>query len=226
MPSEDNEQLRGELDPNSVAVETVGLEQIRSDIEALAARDPDIARAYAEIGCPERRNRPAGFATLLRIIVSQQLSVAAVAAIIARLENLCSPLAPEPFLALSEQALRDCGLSLRKVEYGRSLAEKISTGHLDLVSLSTLDDEQAIAQLTALRGIGRWTAEIYLLFSLERTDIWPEDDLALQISLQRLKQLPTQPNRRTMRAYGEAWRPWRSAGARFLWHYYRKTPVV
>ncbi len=190
-------------------------------IDRLAGVDPDIAAAVARIGYPIPRQRPPGFATLLRIMVAQQVSTKSAAAIWGRLEAACAPeVAPTRFLALDEAALQAIGLSRRKMAYGRGLAEALAAGKLDLDRLATDPEEAAIAALCALHGFGRWSAEIYLLFALGRTDSFPADDLGLQVGMQRLKRLDTRPSRSVMDQLAEPWRPWRGCGAIFLWHVY------
>ncbi|MDH3659291.1 MAG: DNA-3-methyladenine glycosylase 2 family protein [Alphaproteobacteria bacterium] len=189
-------------------------------IDRLASIDADVAAVVARIGYPIPRLRPPGFATLLRIMVSQQVSTRSAVAIWGRLEAALGEPAPERYLALDAQALRAVGLSGRKIEYGQGLATAVSTGALDLDGLATLPHEDAIAELCSLKGFGRWSAEIYLLFALSRTDSWPADDLALQVGMQRLKGLSERPDRKAMDALAEAWRPLRGCGAILLWHVY------
>ena len=132
---------------------------------------------------------------------------------------------PDGFLALDDAVLKTIGLSRQKMRYGRALAEDVLARRIDLRALTRMDDDDAAAHLTQAKGIGRWTAEIYLLFALRRPDIWPADDLAVQAAAQRLKNLAERPAGETMRALGEPWRPYRSAAARFLWHLYRHPGV-
>jgi DNA-3-methyladenine glycosylase II len=188
----------------------------------LGARDADIAAAWAVVGDPPPRRRPKGFPGLLGSIVAQQVSAASARAIWARL-NAAGPPTPERFLALSDADLRAIGFSRGKVLYARGLAEAIVAGRLNFRRLHRLPDEAAIAELMELKGIGRWTAEVYLLFGLQRLDVWPADDLALQVAVQRLKRLRDRPNRVALVSIAEPWRPWRGAAARFLWHYYHRT---
>jgi len=190
-------------------------------IDRLAEVDQDVARALARIGYPAPRQREPGFATLLRIMVAQQLSTKSAAAIWARLEAACgSAVSAQRFLELEEAAFRTVGFSRQKMAYGRALAEAIAGGALDLETLAAAPEDDAIAAISALRGFGRWSAEIYLLFALGRADIFPADDLGLQVGMQRLKRLEERPNRKAMDALAEAWRPLRGCGAIFLWHYY------
>ena len=187
----------------------------------LAAADADVARAIERVGLPAPRARPPGFATLLRIITAQQLSTKAAAAIQGRLDAaLAGRVEPAAYLALDDAALRTCGLGARKVVYGRALAEALASGRLDLDGLATAPDEAVIEALTALPGFGRWSAEIYLLFALDRLDVLPADDLALQIGFQRLKRLDARPKAKAFRIATESWAPWRGAGSILLWHFY------
>ena len=200
-------------------------ESLRPALEALAARDADIARQFAACGLPPVRRHQTGFGGLLRIIMAQQVSTASAAAITARLNAAVRPLTPSGFLALNDDALRRIGLSGQKIRYGRALAEDVLERRIDLRRLHRLDDDEAIAHLTQAKGVGHWTAEIYLLFALRRPDVWPAGDLAVQVALQRLKNLETRPDATAMRALGEAWRPHRSTAARFLWHFYRHAGI-
>jgi len=198
---------------------------LRKPLEQLAEVDADIARAYGQVGLPPPRSHEPSFAGLMRILVAQQISVAAARNIIARLEAAAQPLTPANFLALGDDEARAIGLSGQKVRYGRALASAITDGTLDLAALKAADDESAISALVAVTGIGQWTAEIYLLFALRRPDVWPAGDLAIRNSLQRLRGLEERPGIAETREAGEAWRPYRSAAARFLWHYYRHPGV-
>ncbi len=200
----------------------MGLEAsvLREGLDAIAAHEPAIARALAACGYPEPRIRPTGYATLLRTIVGQQVSVAAAASVWAKLETLLGERVPaERLLAADFDALRACGLSRQKQGYARSLCELVATGALDLDALSA-DDEEAIAQLTRIKGIGRWSAEIYLLFAEGRPDIWPAGDLAVQAGLHKLLGLDERPSEKATREIAEAWRPHRGAAAIFTWHCY------
>jgi len=208
---------------NDVAAADLTLSRTRLDtaLDALAAADPDVARAIERVGRPPLRRRPAGFPTLLRIITAQQLSTKSVAAIHGRLEAaLDGVVTPNAYLGLNDACLRGCGLSARKVQYGRHLATTIADGRLDLDTLVGLDDETVIETLTALPGFGRWSAEIYLLFALDRLDVLPADDLALQVGYQRLKGLDDRPGGKVFRSLAESWAPCRGAGSILLWHFY------
>jgi DNA-3-methyladenine glycosylase II len=194
-------------------------------VEELAARDADFARVHGQVGIPSLRSRPAGFATLLKIICAQQVSTASARAIIGRLEAAAKPLTAESFLTLDDVVLQGIGFSRAKAAYGRGLAEAVRDGHLRLKSIARMDDETAIEALVQIKGIGRWSAEIYLLFALRRPDLWPVDDLAIVEAVRRLKGLDERPTRAEMIDLGEAWRPWRSVAARMLWHYYNTVPA-
>ena len=195
-------------------------EQLRAGIDAAAHAEPGFARTVAAVGYPEPRIRPTGYQTLLRTIVGQQVSVAAAASVWRKLEaELGEAMEPHELLARDFDALRACGLSRQKQGYVRSLCELVVTGALDLSSLPQ-DDEAAITELTRIKGIGRWSAEIYLLFAEGRPDIWPAGDLAVQAGLHRILDLPARPSEKETRALAEAWRPHRGAVAILTWHAY------
>ncbi len=187
----------------------------------LAERDRDIAQAVDLCGLPPRRRGALGFPGLLKIIVSQQVSTASAAAILRKLRETLPRTTPQAFLSLGEAELKAAGFSRAKMHYCRALAEDILAGHIKLYDLHEMADDAAVSHLSTAQGIGRWTAEIYLLFSLRRPDIMPAGDLALQTAAQRMKGLDARPNEKALRALAEAWRPYRSAAARFLWHAYR-----
>ena len=199
---------------------SLSVEQLRDGLDALATIEPAFARGVAAIGYPQPRIRDRGYQTLLRTIVGQQVSVAAANSIWAKLETkVGSGLAPEAVAAAPDDLLREAGLSRQKASYAKSLAEHVASGSIDFASLPA-DDEEAIAQMTAIRGIGRWSAEIYLLFAEGRGDIWPAGDLAVQIEVGKLLGLPERPSERETRRRAEPWRPHRGAAAIFTWHSY------
>lgn len=189
-------------------------------IAMLTRCDPDFARILAIAGVPRFARRPAGFGTLLHIILEQQVSVAAAAAMWAKLAAYCVPLTPERFLTLDDTTLKACGFSRQKMAYGRHLAAAIRDGRFDPESVAEADDEAAITVLIKLDGIGRWSAEVYLLFALARPDIWPAGDLGLQLGVQWLKELDSRPSANALRALAEPWRPWRAVAACLLWQFY------
>lgn len=195
-------------------------EQIAAGLDAVAAREPGIAAALARAGYPEPRIRATGYRTLLRTIVGQQVSVAAAASVWTKLEALLGEeMAPHDLLARDHDALRACGLSRQKQGYARSLCELVAAGSLDLDHLPA-DDDEAIAALVQIKGIGRWSAEIYLLFAEGREDIWPAGDLAVQAGIGRILALAERPSEQATRALAEPWRPHRGAVAIFTWHCY------
>jgi len=197
-------------------------QQLHAALDALAAIEPGIASALAVTGYPDARIREPGYATLLRTILGQQVSVAAAASVWNKLEALVGPECPPAgLLAHDFDALRACGLSRQKQGYARSLAELVLSGDLPLDALPA-DDEEAIAYLTQVKGIGRWSAEIYLLFAEGRTDIWPAGDLAVQEGVGRLLKLDARPSEKDIRIIAERWRPHRGAAAIFTWHIYAK----
>jgi len=200
-------------------------EQVINDIDSIARVDAEVARALGAIGYPRPRIRAQGFETFFSTIVSQQISTEAAAAIMQRVRKLLPRINASSLLDLPENALREAGLSMRKVEYAQGLARAILDGDFIPGDLPTLNNDEAIQAITALRGFGVWSAEIYLMFSLQRNDIFPADDLALQVALQRLKGLEQRPTSKQARSLIEHWSPRRSAGSLFLWHYYRGAPV-
>ena len=195
-------------------------ERLREDLDALALREPRLAAQIARIGYPEARIRTRGYKTLLRTIVGQQVSVAAAASMWRKLEaELGEDFTPACLLARDFDTLRACGLSRQKQGYARSLCELVAAGDLDFENLPA-DDEDAIALLTRIKGIGRWSAEIYLLFAEGRPDIWPAGDLAVQEGVKRLLGLAERPSEKATRTLAEDWSPRRGSMAIFTWHYY------
>ena len=194
--------------------------QIKDSLDAVAAQEPGIARALAAAGYPEPRIRDRGHVTLLRAIVGQQVSVAAAASMWNKLAaEVGEDVAPAELLARDFDTLRACGLSRQKQGYARSLCELVAAGAIDFTALPA-NDEEAIALLTQIKGIGRWTAEIYLLFAEGRPDIWPAGDLAVQEGVRRILGLEARPSEKETRVLAEPWRPHRGATAIFTWHYY------
>jgi DNA-3-methyladenine glycosylase II len=190
--------------------------------EGLAALggDPVFAVILERAGPPRFRRRRNGFETLLHIILEQQVSIDAAAAMFRRLNEECRPLSPASFLELDEPTLRRCGFSRQKAAYGRGLAEAVASGSLDFARLAATPDDDALAALVALKGIGRWSAEIYLIFALGRDDIWPAADLGLQFGVAAELALGTRLGERELREVGERWRPWRTVAACLFWQSY------
>ena len=199
------------------------LRTMQNDLRALAGDDAQVAAALERFGYPELRRRPPGFDTLLRAIVFQQISIHAAAAIWKRIEAAVVPLTAAAYCATGDDVIRACGFSRQKLLYARSLAELVASGEVPLEALDQMEDEEAVEQLVKIKGVGRWTAEVYLMFALGRRDMWPADDLGLIVGMQRLKNLRKRPDRKRMLKLGEAWRPRRSAASHLLWHYFHKT---
>ena len=193
---------------------------IKSHVEALASREPAFARVVEKHGVPPPRKSEPGAHTLLRTIVGQQVSVAAARSMWSKLEAAYgSPPDLMLLLAATDEEMRAAGMSRQKAGYIRSLAELVTSGELDLDNLPE-DDEEAIALLTKIKGIGRWSAEIYLLFAEGRSDVFPAGDLAVTIELGRLMGLPDKPTEKQLRELAESWRPYRGAAAVLAWHSY------
>ena len=194
---------------------------LKAELRQAALLDPGLQRLLDALGCPEPRAREPGFATLLRIIVSQQLSTGVAAAIWRRIERLCrAPVTHRKILNRGADPLRQCGLSRQKVQYTLELAQRVRQKTLDLKNLHHLDAESAISELLTVRGIGRWSAEIYAMFALGHADIFPSGDLALQVAVQRYESLDARPDAGTTSALAEKWSPHRSSVALLMWKYY------
>ncbi|MEM8723893.1 MAG: DNA-3-methyladenine glycosylase 2 family protein [Pseudomonadota bacterium] len=195
-------------------------QQIKDGLDAVASDDAHIAAELERIGYPEPRLRDRGYKTLLRTIVGQQVSVAAAASMWNKLEaELGEDFTPGCLLKRDFDTLRSCGLSRQKQGYARSLCELVEAGEIDFDALPD-DDEEAIAELTRIKGIGQWSAEIYLLFAEGRADMWPAGDLAVQEGIKRLLDMAERPNEKELREIGERWRPHRGPVAIFTWHFY------
>ena len=200
-------------------------EQLKTSLDALAAREPVFAEALARAGYPEPRMREPGYETLLRTIVGQQVSVAAAASMWAKLEAALGDTSdPKLMLEASDELLRSAGLSRQKSGYARSLAGLVASGELNLAHLPE-DDEEAIAALMKIKGIGRWSAEVYLLFAEGRPDIWPAGDLAVMREVGVLLGLDERPDEKRTRELAEPWRPHRGAAAIFAWHHYKMVAI-
>ena len=198
------------------------MDTFQADLEALIEKDAAMARAFELAGFPASRSRAPGFPSLLRIIVNQQLSVHAARAIWDRLEKGLGRVTPKAVLGASDDDLRAFGLSRGKVRYARALGEAVAAGKLDLDGLDSLDDNAVRGELTKITGVGRWTADIYMMFALGRRDVWPAGDLALAEATGRLLRLPARPGPKEMDEIGIKWRPWRTAAAVMLWHFLKR----
>ncbi|QNQ10196.1 DNA-3-methyladenine glycosylase family protein [Sphingomonas alpina] len=195
-------------------------DQLRTALDALSKTEPAFATALARVGYPEPRIRERGYATLLRTIIGQQVSTKAAQSVWNKLEGLVGSLDdPDNITRATDEQLREAGLSRQKASYARSLAEEVTSGRLDFANLPA-DDEEAVAALVRIKGIGRWSAEVYLLFAEGRADIWPAGDLAVQIEVGRILGHDARPSEKLTRELAEAWRPHRGAAAIFAWYHY------
>lgn len=194
---------------------------MRAALDALVAHDPRLARIEAAAGPLPWRVRTGGFAGFLQIVVGQQISNQAALAIWRRLAALPGALDPAGLLGLNEATLRGAGLSRPKVAHARSLARAFADGQLSAAALAALPDREATAAITAIRGLGPWTAEVYLLFALQRQDVFPAGDVALAGAAAELLGLSHRPDPKALRLLAEAWRPSRALAARLLWHHWR-----
>jgi DNA-3-methyladenine glycosylase II len=193
----------------------------RAALDRLIAGDPDLAGIERRAGPLPWRTRAPGFPGLLQAIVAQQISNQAAAAIWGRLRAIGGALEPAGMLGLSDESLRAAGLSRPKIVHARVLAGAFLDGTLDPAAIAAMDDEAAVAAIAAVRGLGRWTAEVYLLFALGRPDVFPAGDIALAASAAHLKGLAARPNPVALRALADGWRPARALAARLLWHHWR-----
>ena len=205
---------------------TITEETLARGLRFLSGRDRDMARILSELGPPPMWSREPGFPTLIHIILEQQVSLASARAAFQRLLAVAKPLTPHKFLSLDDGSLKAIGFSRQKIVYGRHLSTSIIEGQLDLGDLGALEDEKARAQLLKIKGIGHWTADIYLLMALHRRDIWPGGDLALAVAVQRIRRLPSRPSPLELESISAPWRPWRAVAARLLWHYYLSGPKI
>ena len=186
----------------------------------IARADRDLAGVLARHGMPPRWGRDPGFATLVQIILEQQVSLASGRAAFIRVLAVAGTMTPERVANLSEAQLRRAGLTRQKAAYVRGLARSIVRGEFDLAAVARMDDDAAHAELIKLKGIGPWSADIYLLMALGRRDIWPRHDLALASAMREVKRLRSLPTPERQLEIAEAWRPWRAVAARLMWHHY------
>ncbi len=193
---------------------------LRAAVHDLASRDPDLGEVVARFGPPPLWAREPGFATLVHLVLEQQVSLASAQAAFDRLRAAVDPVEPTGFLRLDDAALLAIGFSRQKARYGRALASALLDGSLDLAALPTLDDDAVDAALTKVPGIGPWTATIYRLMVLRRPDAWPVHDIALAQAIAEVRGLDRRPAAAEMHDLAEGWRPWRAVAARILWHHY------
>lgn len=195
-------------------------ESYAAALRELASRDEHLAEVLERHGAPPMWSREPGFATLLYIILEQQVSLASARATYDRLLKAVKPLTPRRFLKLNDAELKKIGFSRQKTLYSRLLAEELVARRLDLASLAEMEDAAVRTRLTALKGIGPWSAEIYLLMALSRADAWPIHDLALAAAVQQVKKLKRRPSPERLEKMSQAWRPYRAVAARVFWHHY------
>ena len=200
--------------------ETLTDERLQRAVRILCRRDPDLARVHRECGTPPLWAREPGFQTLVLIILEQQVSLASARAAFSRLQQSISRVTPRRVLTLDDLALKTIGFSRQKASYVRHLAEAIIKRRFRPATLRRMSDQGAREVLLALKGIGFWSADIYLMMALRRPDIWPSGDLALATAAQEVKQLHKRPSPEELEELGNAWRPWRAVAARLLWHHY------
>lgn len=193
-------------------------------VTQLCQRDPDLNRIVVAIGPPPMWVRKQGFSTLVYIILEQKVSIVSAKAVYQRLMEVMERRTPQEFLRLNDSQLKLIGLSRQKIHYCRLLAESILAGALDLSALRRMSDDAVHAKLTSLKGIGPWSADVYLLTALRRPDIWPSGDIALAAAAQRVKRLRSRPTPEKLDILGRRWTPWRSVAARLLWHHYLHAP--
>jgi len=192
----------------------------------LGAADADLQKIIDEYGYPPFWSRPNSFESLVHIILEQQVSLASALSALNKLKERVQELTPGRVLLLTDEEMRACYVSRQKSSYIRYLAEALLSGSLNLEELQDLSDEQVRAKLVALKGIGNWTADVYLMFAFQRADIFPIGDLAAVNALKRVKQLPADIEVPKMLAITEQWKPYRTLAAMLLWHYYLSVPKV
>ena len=193
-------------------------EGLAAAAKALAQRDPHLAAIHQIHGVPPMWARRPGFPTLLRIVLEQQVSLVSARAMFARLKSNVNPFTPQGFGAAGEDYLRTLGLTRQKAHYCVQVAQAFTNG--DLNQIAKMNDDDANQALLRIKGVGPWTANIYLLMALRRPDIWPDGDIALATALGRLRKMNPRPSFSELAKIAEAWRPYRSVAARMLWQYY------
>ncbi len=186
----------------------------------LANADADLKQILVQFGNPPMWSRPPGFPTLIYIILEQQVSLASARIAFERLKAAIEPLTPATFLTLDDLKLKEIGFSRQKIGYCRELARLILDGRLDLEALKDKKDSEVRETMLKIRGVGSWTSEIYLLMALNRSDAWPDGDLAIRKSVQQVKRLDEIPTSEVLDEISRPWQPWRAVAARLLWHHY------
>jgi len=194
--------------------------QLQKAVNVLAEVDADLKNIVGKFGAPPLWDREEGFHTLVRIILEQQVSLKSAKATYDKLVAKTNPLTPQKFLEISDSQLKAFGFSRQKSSYCRNVANALLDGSLNLTALRKMENEAVKSELIRIKGIGDWTADIYLLMVLKRPDVWPQSDLALAIAMQKIKKLDMRPNNNEMKLISKNWKPWRAVAARILWHFY------
>ncbi|PXX89626.1 DNA-3-methyladenine glycosylase 2 family protein [Marinobacter vulgaris] len=200
--------------------EQISENTLRSGTENLAERDPDLNGIFMRLGYPPLWTREPGFASLVRIILEQQVSIKAAATMFERLASQLGDVSAESILDAGEKGLRGLGLTRQKSRYCAELARQTASGELQLEQLGALDDEQGRKRLLSVPGLGPWTVDIYYMMALRRPDVWPRGDLALASAIQDIKQLGSRPTPEAQLMFARQWSPWRAVAARMLWMHY------
>jgi DNA-3-methyladenine glycosylase II len=212
------------MDNSIYSVSALTDEMVLLGIGELVKVDADLSRLYDQLGAPPLWGREPGFPTLIHIILEQQVSLASAQAAFNRLLFAAAPLTPPRFLEFDDAELKQFGFSRQKTNYSRGLARDILEGRLDLDQLMNWDDDVVRRELLRIKGIGHWSADIYLLMALRRPDVWPTGDLALATAVQSVKKLESVPTQEQLEKMSLPWRPWRAVAARMFWHYYLSSP--
>ncbi|AKV95392.1 DNA-3-methyladenine glycosylase 2 family protein [Marinobacter flavimaris] len=199
---------------------TINDETLRMGVDVLAERDSDLYRIRDRLGYPPLWAREPGFASLVHIILEQQVSIKAAATMFQRLASHLGSVTPELVQKAGESELRQVGLTRQKARYCVELANRVASGALELLKLDTLDDAQGRSHLLDIPGLGPWTVDVYYMMALRRANVWPQGDLALASALQDIKQLEARPTRDEQLVFAEQWKPWRAVAARMLWMHY------
>ena len=206
--------------PSAVSLKPLTQKSLARAARELAARDELLAAIHANHGDPPLWRRATGFSTLVHIILEQQVSLKSAKAMLGRLEASIQPFTPERFIELGDECLRGLGVTRQKSAYLLHLSNSITSGELSFTKLARMSDEDARVVLTRIKGIGLWSADVYLLMAMRRADIWPAGDLALAVAMKELKDLPHRPGPIELEKLAEQWRPHRAVAARMLWQYY------
>jgi len=201
-------------------IKTLDRQSLAEACEKLAENDSDLALIFETYGTPPLWAREASFATLIHIILEQQVSLASADAAFNKLKDKLGEITPENVLRLSDEELKACYFSRQKTVYARALAQAVLDGSLNLKALENLPDAEAKAELKKIKGVGEWTSDIYLLMALLRADVMPKGDLALHVAYKKLKKLESAPHSDEFQRIAEQWKPYRAAAARLLWHFY------